>query len=387
MTSEQKIAWSVVAVVVVGFAVLMLLPAVEERLAPEPRAAWVAVEVNGGGVAEVAPVEIAAGAPFRLYAVLEAADRDGEPVYYTEAPALVIGGAPVPAAALRRWDRPQPIKVLWFTVEGTSPFLGLEAGEDLGRFRIEPFFRSDWGIGWTVPGRLDPAHDDRLTAADRPPEVPFGTQRYQVRVELYSAEGSGLVPEARFSSPGPAPVAEMATAQGEAAAAPQPLRVTATLPGPAAPASAVFGLTGIEPPPDASPELQATLLAWTRERLAFGRVAVLATILEAAGRSSGDLDWRQIELDGGETWSELTAGDLLRVGDRVVVLWRDAGEPGVLDRGDLCLDFVRGAAVRPLGEVFSEPLGDEGGLVEWARLTRPATGEDAAGKGGPRPAA
>ena len=54
---------------------------------------------------------------------------------------------------------------------------------------------------------------------------------------------------------------------------------------------------------------------------------------------------------------------MLRVGDRVVVLWRDAGNDGVLSYDDLAFDYVHGASVRALGEVFS---GD--GEVELARL-------------------
>ena len=56
-------------------------------------------------------------------------------------------------------------------------------------------------------------------------------------------------------------------------------------------------------------------------------------------------------------------GDLLRVGNRWVVLLQDRGLEGFLDRDDLCLDFDRGARMRLVGEVFT---GD--GLVEWAGL-------------------
>ena len=48
----------------------------------------------------------------------------------------------------------------------------------------------------------------------------------------------------------------------------------------------------------------------------------------------------------------VTPGDLVRVGDRIVVLYSDRGEPGVVDYDDLCFDFVQGAEVRSLGDVF-----------------------------------
>ena len=38
--------------------------------------AWVAIEVDASGVAEVGPVELEVGTPFRLHAVLEALFRD-----------------------------------------------------------------------------------------------------------------------------------------------------------------------------------------------------------------------------------------------------------------------------------------------------------------------
>jgi hypothetical protein len=57
----------------------------------------------------------------------------------------------------------------------------------------------------------------------------------------------------------------------------------------------------------------------------------------------------------------VAAGDLLRVGNRVVVVYRDDGTPGRLDGADLCFDYLEGPAVERLESVFSV-----GGLVEWA---------------------
>jgi hypothetical protein len=314
--------------------------------------------------------------------VLEA-DRDGEKVFYTEAPALTVGGRPVPATALRRWDRPQPVKVLWFTVEGRVSYLALEPGDTLDRFHFEAFFRPEWGFGWTAAGSLDPANDDRLVAERRLPALPSGTQRYQARIEIFRRDVQReLVPRARFISPGPETLFGGAArggggggAAGGGSRAGEPTAVVATLPGPAGPASAVFGLTEIEPPPGADDALRAELLRLTRQRLAFGRLELLATILEAAGRDVGELDWERIDLEGEVPWEEeVAAGDLVRVGDRVVVLYRDAagaGRPGALDREDLCFDYEGGAAVRPLAAVFA-PHGGEPGLVEWASLRRAA---------------
>jgi hypothetical protein len=362
MTSEQKIVWTVVVAVTLVVGLLLFAPKVAKVLAPQPAAAWVAVEAAGSGIATVGRVDLPAGTAFRLHAVLEARARGGETVYYTDAPALTVGGRAVPQEALRHWGRSQPVKVLWFTLEGIVPYLDLKPGDSLDRFHFESYFRPEWGTGWSVPGTLDPAFDDRLVAADRLPALPFGTQRYQVRIELYQSDlQRELVPQTRFSSPGPEAVT------GDPAAA--PTMVVAALPPPAGPASAVFGLTEIQPPPDAGKAVQQELLRRTRARLAFGRVVLLADLLDAAGRTWESLAWQPVDLRGEVAWGGdgVATGDLVRVGDRVVVLDRDAGRAGVLDPDDLCFDYVRGAAVRPLGAVFAAPEG-EPGQVEWARL-------------------
>ena len=163
-----------------------------------------------------------------------------------------------------------------------------------------------------------------------------------------------------MGGPGPAE-ARSVGARRPAAAADRaaPPAVVATLPGVAGPATAVFGLTEIEPPAGAPDALRADLLELTRRRLAFGRVQLLAALLEARRPPLGGLEWRPLDLAGGAAWGEdVAAGDLLRVGARVVVLDRDAdastpGTPGVLDPDDLCLDYARGAAARRLGDVFA----------------------------------
>ena len=71
-----------------------------------------------------------------------------------------------------------------------------------------------------------------------------------------------------------------------------------------------------------------------------------------------------MEINGESPWGGegMASGDLLRAGERLVVLYEDRGTFGVLDAADLCFDFFKGAAVRRLDEVFS---GD--GLLEWTR--------------------
>jgi hypothetical protein len=374
MTSEKKIFWAVVLAAAAAVGVLWLWPRVGERVAPRPVAAWVAVEVDGAGVARVGPVEVPAGTPFTLHAVLEAETRRGEAVFYTEAPGLELPGGAVPAERLRRWRGPLQAKVLWFTVEGPNPYLELAAGEGLERLQFAEYLRSDWPFNWSVRGRVEPASDDHLSAPGADDETPFGTQRYQARIELYAEEGQ-MVPQARFASWGKEAVRERRDRFPT---------VTATLPGPAATASAAFGLTQIEAvAPD--PALRRTLVDLTRQRLAFSRVPLLAEVIAAAGRRAEDLGWRSITLDGGQVWGEeVHAGDLLRAGDRWVVLYRDAAPPpalaegetpppagaagpgdGRLDGDDLALDFVRGAAVRRLSQIFDLT---GGGAVGWAPL-------------------
>ena len=359
--TNRKLFWGVVAAALVVVAVVLVWPGVEEGLAPEPVRAFAAVEEEGSGTAVAGVVEMEEGTAFRVHAVLEARGRGGETVYYTEAPGLVIGGEEVPAERIRRWDRRATVRVLWFTVEGVVPYIELGEGEDLSRFRFEGFFRPEWGTDWSVAGELEPANDARLVREDRQGRLPFGTQRYQARIEVYPV-ADDQVPRERFESPGPADV------MADPGAFPT---AVVTLPGAAAPASAVFGLTGIEPPPGAGAEMQTELLRMTRERLAFGRLALLRSILDAAGRVSGggapaDLEWSLIDLDAGPPWGleGVASGDLLRVGERFVVLYRDEGTAGALDRDDLCFDYARGSVVRPLARVFGG-----GGEVAWARLS------------------
>lgn len=354
MTAERKILGAVFVVAGVGFVAFMLWPQAVERFEPRLRQAWVAIEPEGSGVARVGPVELTAGTGFTLHAVLEGETRGGEAIYYTEAPALVMDGSPVPAEALRRWNRPQEVKVLWFTVEGALPFLDLATPEQMDRFTITEFLRLDWPRTWSVPGRIDPANDDALQRRLGEADLPFGTQRYHVRIELYPP-GGALVPEARYKS------WDASKLPQESARFPA---AQVGLPGALGPASRFFGLTGIEPPPEPPPELASRLSDLTRRRLAFSPVPLLGELLDAAGADFDTLSWERVDPDAGPAWGEeVRAGDVLRAGARWVILYQDQGKPGRLDRADLCFDFAGRATVRPLSTVFTGE-----GELELARL-------------------
>lgn len=372
MANEKKILWTVGGVVGAVVLFFALLPSAKEGLAPELVSAHVAVLAAGAEAAVVGPVEIDAGDDFTLYAVLEARGRSGEPVYYTEAPALVIGGERAPDEALRRWDRPRVLTVFWFTVEGFSPFVKLEAAEQLDRFYFTEFFRPEWPSSWSVQGRLAPKFsaalaDGTIGEADHA----FGTQRYQVRIELFADEDA-LTAEERYVSIGadalPDRVESFPT-------------VYAALPGSAGPASLAFGLTQLEPPEGADAELTERLATLARQGLAFTRLPLIRQVVRSGGpgggETRGELTWDEVDLASGPSWGEggirssgpagpVRMGDLVRAGSRVVVLYRDhreRGVPGRLDREDLCFDYERGASVRSLSEVFTGE-----GLVDLARL-------------------
>ena len=393
MSSEQKIFWIIVAVLVVVVAAVLFTPSLEEYAAPHPEAAWVAIQPQGADAATLGPVALPAGTPFTLHAVLEAKSRGGDTVYYTEAPALVRDGERVPAESVRRWERRGQVKVLWFTIEGSQPVLDLAPGETAAeRFKPLAFLRDDWPFAWSVPGHLESANDDSFASPASNVERPFGTQRFQVRLEIVGQgdEGDELVPKTSFASWGADRLREDADRFPT---------VTESLPGPAGPASAVFGLTQVRLPKDEGPpdgvsaaeldalargELRQELVELTRQRLAFATLPVLREVLDAAGADAGALPWRYVSVDGTARWGDAVhPGDLLRSGQRVVVLYADAapgqaGETkpapgdGVLDGDDLAFDFAFGAVVRPLSAVFE----DGGGQVEWVPL---GGGENGAG--------
>jgi hypothetical protein len=318
----------------------------------EPVAAWVAIETAEAGVAAIGPVTLAAADPVRLFAVLEGRARDGEAVYWTEAPRLVRDGSPVPAQSVRRYDGNREARLLWFSVEPALPFLELETVAELQRFSFQEVFHPEWGRSWTANADLRAHFENRIAG----PETArgFGTQRFAAWVELFG-ESNKTVPEERFKSPGADRLLE------EAVRFPT---LVALLPGAAGPASRVFGLPQLETSPTAEASVPERLRDMAQRQLAFSRLLVLGSVLQEAGLDPERLPWSRIDLGARLPWDErVKSGDLVRVGARMVVLYRDAGEESVLDAGDLCFDFEQGATVRALGEVF---VGE--GNVEWAAL-------------------
>jgi hypothetical protein len=355
MASERKIYWSVLALISLLVGGLMLSGRIEQQLAPEPVAAWVALQAEGSEVAQTGRIELSAGTDFELHAVLEAKEWSGKTIYFTEAERLVIEGEEIPTDLLRRWTRSEEPRILWFTVEGFSPFVAIEEANDLEEFHFREFFRSDWARAWSIPGDLQPSAE-RQEVRDLVTGLPrFGTQRFHVRIEMFGPKSS-ITPEVRLRSP------EATDLPEEVAGFPTAI---ASLPGGLEVPSQVFGLSQIEVAPLARGGAADLLADWTRNRLAFSRLTVVKEMLDRAGLSYEDLEWTEVDLEEGPAWSPEAAGpgDFLRVGERIAILVADRGKPGALDRSDLCFDFIKGARVRPLSEIF---VGE--GLVQWAPL-------------------
>ena len=331
---------SVVGVAAVAF---LLQPTVVEQLAPKLLTAWVGIEVAGSGIATVGPVDLEVGESFTLHAVLEARDRQDRPVYYTEASGLSFLGEEVPTTSLAIWQRPRRIKVRWFTVEGERPYVTLDTETGVAGFTFEEFLRSDWPISWSVPGAIDAAHDNHLASGSTEDAQQFGTQRFHVRFELYDSKNS-LIPDQVVRSWGVADLKQQVDRFPT---------VRMTLPGAAGPASRVFGLTQLEPPAGADKTIREQIEELAANDIAFTRLTVLRDQIKHAGRRLDDLTWATLDLAGDARWGQDAGpGDLLRAGDRIVVLYRDRGTPGVIDYEDLCFDYVQGVAVRALNEVF-----------------------------------
>ena len=385
MDSQGRVLAIAIVVVSLGVVALWLRPTVVERLAPEPVRAWVAIEPEGAGVADIGPVFLAAGQNFKLHAVLEAVDRSGASVFYTRAPALrfvaattpvglgsPIAGSeaarlevePIPASALRTWDRGPHVKVRWFTIEGSVVYLPLGPGVGVDTFTLEPFFQVDWTSTWSIPGEIEGLLGDHRRSDTRELSFgrTFGTQRYHVRVELYNNDESTL------------PVVKIPSGAVDELMA-EPSRfptVVASLPGALSGPSKLFGLTQIEMPPSAEAGELARLRVLAEQGLVFSRLTMLRDQLQLESSTSATASapsrWVTIDLGADQAWGDAVApGDLLRVGERVVVLYEDRGVAGRLDYDDLCFDFVRGAAIRALGDVFS----GEGLVVELHRVGTP----------------
>jgi len=360
MTREQKVYWAVAALVSLLVGGFLLSGPVEQQLAPEPVAAWIALQSEGSEIAQTGRIEVSAGTGFQLHAVLEAKDWSGKTVYFTEADRLVIEGDEIPADLLRRWTRSEEPRILWFTVEGFSPFVAIEEVGGLEEFQFREVFRSDWARAWSIPGDLQPSAE-RQEVRDMVTGLPrFGTQRFHLRIEMFGPKSS-ITPEVRLRSPEATDLPEKVDGFPTA---------IASLPGGLEIPSQVFGLSQIEVSPQVLGDAAGLLADWTRNRLAFSRLTVLREMLDRAGLTYEDLEWTDVDLEEGPAWSPeaVEPGDFLRVGERIAILVADRGTPGVLDRSDLCFDFIKGARVRPIDEIF---VGE--GLVEWARQSSSST--------------
>lgn len=346
---EIKPAW-IAAALVAAVAAFVLVPRITEVAAPAPVALWVAIQPDGDDIARVSPIELAAGRPFRLHAVLEAETLRNERVFFTEARALEIGGEVIAAKRLRPWPGPRKARVLWFTVEGSTPYREVASLEELNAMRFREIFQPDWGQAWSVVGDLRPGVENFLPGAESVRrDQRFGTQRFQVRIEIFAGE-SELVPELRLASWGPEDLPERAD---------QFPAVTALLPAALEIPSRVFGLTQIETVRGEVSSAAAPYMAdWTDRLIAFSRATLVRRWLANQEIAWEDLVWQGAEPGSGSV--AVRPGDLLRVGGRLVWFLEDRGAAG-LDGEDWCLDFDRGARVERLGDVF---VGE--GLVEWA---------------------
>jgi hypothetical protein len=351
MTRPRRLLIAALALAIV---LLLAWPAsrrVRRERALEPVAAWVGVEHAVSGTAEVGLLDLPAGEDFTLHAVLEAR-RDGRRLFFTEAERVLIEGEELGGEQLRPWEYDGlQARVLWFTVEPQAPVV--HGGDEVAQLRYRSNFRADWPRAWRVPGRLD-AYRRRLTAGDEDLAGRFGTQRFQVRIELFG-RGSSIRPEHRVTSAGPE---DLLAAAGPFAGA------VATLPGVLGPASRVFGLPQVVGELGAEPARLAA--RWHEEALAFTLPLLLREMAKVADRPWKELRWRVVDLADGPAWGDggVAAGDLVRVGNRVVALYRDDGAAGRLDGRDLCFDYLDGASVERLEAVFAGE-----GLVEWASWT------------------
>lgn len=358
---QNRWFWVLVGLVALVALAVLFQPTVKEQLAPTPVTAWVAIEVGESGLANVGPVEIRVGTPFRLHAVLEARDRKDQPVYYTQAKALSFFGESVATETLRMWDR-LPVKVRWFTIEGERPYVEVDGKDGILGFEMRELARSEWPLTWSIPGDINAANDDHLSISRVLPRQEFGLLRYHVRVELYDREDQ-LIPRQVVRSWG------LKDLKAEWKRFPM---VALTLPGPLEPASRVFGTSQLEVLPGSPAELVQQVGELADEGVVFTRLSVLRDQIRGAGRTLESLRWSSIDLSGNTPFGSVedptpgnpAPGDLLRAGDRVVVLYEDRGQIGAVDYGDLCFDFARGAAVRALDEVFS----GEGQDLQWASL-------------------
>ncbi len=364
MTEERgsRTVWWIGGGLLALLVALRFLPEVENPFEPEARAAYVALQVEGEPAAADGEQRLAAGRPFRLFAVLEAIDWRGRTVFFTEAPALRLGGESIGPDLLRPWSGGRIARLRWFTVEGFSPYLEVASAADFDRFRLNENFHPEWGEGWSVAGAIDPKLALLEPGSPLQP-LPFGGQRYLVRIELFNDKKS-LTPIVRAASPG---------AEAQLAGAARATRAFAALPGKLGLISSAFGRTQVEAALPLSTELETKIGALETRELVFQRARLLAAHLAAAGVDSAGLAWRPVDLAAsGLAWVSgepggVGEGDLVQAGARVAVLFRDQGELGQLDPADLAFDLFKGLRIRRLDQIF---VGEDGLEVELATLGR-----------------
>jgi len=344
----SKRIWWIVATVLLVLIALRFAPKIENPLRPKPTTAYVALLAEGESVASDGRHELDADRSFRLFAVLEARTFGGGSIYYTEAPALRLGGREIPAASLRPWPEDRTARVRWLTVEGSAPYLAVREGADLDRFRLVETYHAEWGTNWSARGVVEPRLG-RLDANTANGRAGFGTQRFAARVEIYPNQ-EALTPSERWSSAHPEALldgSDLGTS------------VVASLPSPLKAISGAFGRTRIELPGEVDGELRRRAEALTAEEIAYFGPALLARHLRESERAPEALEFRTVELgpDGPRWGVDVAPGDLIGVGDRQLVLWRDEGVEGHLDPADVAADAYRGLRLLRIDEVF---LGEEG---------------------------
>jgi hypothetical protein len=140
----------------------------------ELKEAFIVSSVSDDTKTTDSPKTPAAGERVHLYLVLKALDK-GEPVYFTEADAVSVGGKDIPAESLRRWDgdtygRPD---IRWYKVEPTDNNLSNTAGG--WHWQKVPHRETQFEKGtWTVKADVNPTVFRTRTGK--------GTMRYKVSV-------------------------------------------------------------------------------------------------------------------------------------------------------------------------------------------------------------
>jgi len=170
----------VAGIVAVAAVVLWFAPKAQEARTPRLVRAWVGVEVGDAGMARTGTVELGAGESFRLHAVVEAQrGGDGEAVYYSATPRVVLDGREVNALPVEELSVLGRVRLLWFSVENGLPFREVENGADLENLATSSSFgpsgaargrstarsRPTSTVGWRTTVRLSSGTSE-----------PFGTR-------------------------------------------------------------------------------------------------------------------------------------------------------------------------------------------------------------------